>query len=167
MAILFLTKLLNPSTFYLFSLLLGITCFETGFFEKLSKAVQDSRLKVTGLSIAEILGFLLLLSYRSRYNFNGIADGLIALSLACMVQTFLSRIKLLSNILRKLGEHSANMFLTHNQIYSFYFPGFFYSFKHWSMILLSLVLVTFLLSVLMEAVKEKLHYDRLIGKIFQ
>lgn len=161
---LFLIGSFTTSNFYLFSMLLGTACYETHFFDVFDRFIKNSIRNKIVISLLEIVCFLVLLSYRTNYNFHGLIDGLLALDLACIVHTFLSDVPILSTLLQEFGKHSANMFLTHNQLYSFYFLGFFYSFKHWSLILIILVLITFLLSVLIEFVKEKSHYNKFIKK---
>lgn len=62
-----------------------------------------------------------------------------------------------------LGKHSGNIFLIHNQIYSYYFQSFIYSFRHWTVILFVLLTVSFLVSILMEILKKVLRYDKYMG----
>ena len=50
------------------------------------------------------------------------------------------------------------------QLYSFYFLGFFYSFRHWLLILLVLTIVTYLLSVLIEKAKLLTGYAAFMKK---
>lgn len=160
----FFIKTLNSSTFYLFGMMLGVLCCEVNFFERLQKAVSKNMQSRIGTGAMEIVCFAVLLSYRTNYSMWGIVDGLLALDLACMAQTFLGKIPILSEVLQSLGKHSGNMFLMHNQIYSFYFLGFFYSFKNWALIVGVLTAATYVLSIGMEWLKKKLHYNRLMNK---
>lgn len=161
----FFLKTLNSSTFYLFAMMLGVLCCETDFFERFQHAVGKSKGLNAAVGATEIICFAVLLSYRTNYSMWGIVDGLLALDLACMAQTFLGKLPVVSGMLQSLGKHSGNMFLTHNQIYSFYFLGFFYSFRNWALIAAVLTAVTWALSILLEWLKEKLHYNRLMDKM--
>lgn len=161
----FFMKTLNSSTFYLFGMMLGVLCCEVNFFDRLQRAVGKNMQTSILTGAVEVICFAVLLSYRTNYSMWGIVDGLLALDLACMAQTFLGKIPVISKVLQSLGKHSGNMFLTHNQIYSFYFLGFFYSFRNWGVIVAVLTAVTYVLSIGLEWLKEKLYYNRMMDKM--
>lgn len=94
-------------------------------------------------------------------------DGLIALVLAMLVSTVLVKIPVITDIMQLLGCHSGNMFLIHNQIYSFYFLGFIYSFGHWLLILLVLTVISLLVSMAMELVKKYSGYQKAMERLGQ
>lgn len=165
MGTIYLTGVTNASTFYVFSLLLGISCQKIRFFEKLEKTAEKSRGRRIVLFIAEMILFFVLLSYRTDYNLNGIVDGLMALTLAAAVHTFLAKVPVLSQVMCYLGKHSANIFLCHTLLYSYYFLGFFFSFYYWILIVASLVVVSLLVSMAMEFIKEKTGYTKKMQKL--
>ncbi len=158
---LYFAGLLNPSTFYWFSLVLGAACCQINLFSRVSLLSRKSQ---TAVLCLELCLFFFLLSLRTNYNFNGLIDGFIALVLALLTHSALIYIPLLSDLLQLLGRHSANIFMLHNQLYSFYFLGFFYSFRHWAIILAVLTVISLLLSVLIERLKRKTPYSRLMSK---
>ena len=65
--------------------------------------------------------------------------------------------------MQDLGKHSGNIFLIHNQIYSYYFQSFIYSLGHWTVILFALLVVSLFVSILMEILKKALRYNKYMG----
>ena len=157
----------NANTFYLFSVVLGAACFENQIFEKTARLWQTRRYGLFLKAFLELGSFLVLLAFRSNYNYYGIVDGLIALVLAMLVSTVLVKIPVITDIMQLLGCHSGNMFLIHNQIYSFYFLGFIYSFGHWLLILLVLTVISLLVSMAMELVKKYSGYQKAMERLGQ
>lgn len=58
-----------------------------------------------------------------------------------------------------------NIFLFHNLLYSYYFLGFFYSFRYWLLIVLVLLAVSLLISVGFEWIKERSGYGKAMSKV--
>lgn len=156
--ILFLCNASNANTFYLFPVLLGAGCQEGQFFEKLDRMCQKRRYGKPVKCLAEAGIFLIGISLRTNYNYFGIVDGILALSLAALTGDLLIRIPVGSGILRFLGKHSGNMFLIHNQIYSYYFVGLIYGCGHWLLVFGMLVAVSLGCSIAMEMIKDLIHY---------
>lgn len=161
--ILFFLNASNANTFYLFSLYLGVGCFESRLFEWIGELWRGKRWGIWVKGCTAIVTFLALLSLRTNYNYFGIVDGLIAMNLAVLSSLFFIHIPIISSIMQCLGKHSGNIFLIHNQIYSYYFQSFIYSFRHWTVILFVLLTVSFLVSILMEILKKVLRYDKYMG----
>ena len=158
-------QLENVLNFYLFSMGLGIVCYELKVFERIERLGGDSKQGIIikgGLELLILAGLLML---RTNYNFNGIVDGLIALVISLFVMTIVKRLWIVAQGLEFLGKYSSNIFLTHNQLYSYYFLGFFYSFKHWFVITLVLLGVSLLLSMVIEWVKDKSGYNNKMIRI--
>ena len=165
--ILFLLNASNANTFYLFSLYLGVGCFENRLFERIGELWKEKRWGIWVKGCTAIAAFLILLSLRTNYNYFGIVDGLIAMNLALLSSLLFIHIPVSSSVMQCLGKHSGNMFLIHNQIYSYYFRSFIYSFKHWAVILFALLAVSFFVSILMEKLKKALRYNKfmeILGK---
>lgn len=159
-----LTGLVNASTVYLFSLLLGAASFQLHLFERVYRSGGNRKDIRVLKSLILLLALCALLLLRTDYNYCGIADGLIALTLALLTSILLIKIPVASRSLQFLGKHSANMFLIHNQLYSFYFLSFFYSFKYWAVILLALVLSSLLASAIIEWLKKVTKYASFMEK---
>ena len=165
--LLFFLDARNANTFYLFSMVLGAACFEARLFDRLGALWSSSRFGTDRKAVLELAALLVLLAFRSNYNYYGIVDGLIAMVIAMLVSTVLIRIPVVTGVMQLLGRHSANMFLVHNQIYSFYFLGLIYSFGHWLLILAVLTAVSLLVSIAMELLKKYTGYQKLLGRAGQ
>ncbi len=161
--ILFFLNASNANTFYLFSLYLGVGCFESRLFERIGELWNGKKWGIWIKGFIAIVAFLMFLSLRTNYNYFGIVDGLIAMNLAILSSLLFVHIPIFSSVMQCLGKHSGNIFLVHNQIYSYYFQSFIYSFGHWTVILFTLLAVSFLVSVVMEILKKVLRYDKLMG----
>lgn len=159
-SVLFFLNASNPNTFYLFSLCLGAGCFENRMFERIGNLWREKRWGIWIKSCISIVTFLILLSLRTNYNYFGIVDGLLAMNLAALSSLFFIHIPIISSVIQYLGKHSGNIFLIHNQIYSYYFQSFIYSLGHWTVILFALLVVSLFVSILMEILKKTLRYNK-------
>ena len=162
-SVLFFLNASNPNTFYLFSLCLGAGCFENRMFERIGNLWREKRWGIWIKSCISIVTFLILLSLRTNYNYFGIVDGLLAMNLAALSSLFFIHIPIISSVIQYLGKHSGNIFLIHNQIYSYYFQSFIYSLGHWTVILFALLVVSLFVSILMEILKKALRYNKYMG----
>ena len=162
-SVLFFLNASNPNTFYLFSLCLGAGCFENRMFERIGNLWREKRWGIWIKSCISIVAFLILLSLRTNYNCFGIVDGLLAMNLAALSSLFFIHIPIISSVMQYLGKHSGNIFLIHNQIYSYYFQSFIYSLGHWTVILFALLVVSLFVSILMEILKKALRYNKYMG----
>lgn len=151
---LFFLNASNTNTFYLFSLYLGVGCFESRLFERIGDLWEGKKWGIWVKGFTAIVAFLTLLSLRTNYNYFGIVDELIAVNLAVLSSLFFIRIPIISSVMQCLGKHSGNIFLVHNQIYSYYFRSFIYSFGHWTVILFVLLVFSLFVSVFMEILKK-------------
>ena len=78
----------------------------------------------------------------------------------------IARIPGVDRVLGLLGGHSGNMYLFHNQLYAYYFLGFFYSFRHWALVVAALAAVSLIVSIAVEWIKEKTGYNRAVMRLF-
>lgn len=108
-----------------------------------------------------------MISIRTNYNYFGIPDGIIAFLLAVLTVDVLIKIPFLSRGMCFLGKHSGNMFLIHNQIYSYYFVGLIYGCGNWIACFVMLVGVSLVVSIGMEKIKEWTQYNRWMERIGQ
>lgn len=117
--------------------------------------------------IEAISCFILLSAIR---NFSGnmivIIDTLLCISLAVFVYHFKFN-GLLKAVFVSLGKHSMNMFLFHTFIFYYWFRDETYYFRNPVIIFLQLVAVSYLLSVIIEFVKDKIGFYKLCNKIIQ
>lgn len=160
MIFLYLARLQNDATFYAFPMLMGALSCNCCLFEKIHRTGGSRKTAFLAKTAAELTLLIVFLHYRTDYNLNGIIDGGIAFMIAILSSEILEKIPLLSRLLGILGKNSANMFLVHNQLYSLYFLGFFYSFRYWWLILLVLTGVSLLVSLVIDMLKKRTGYDK-------
>lgn len=150
---------------YLASYLLGVFCHEGRVFEAWGAWLSDRRHGTACRAVVSVSAFLLLLPLRNSYDHYGVVDALLAMLLCMVVMTCLRSVPLASRALRALGRHSSNIFLTHTLLYSYYFLGFYYSFRLPVVILAVLATTTLALSVALEWAKRASGYDALMGRL--
>ena len=156
---------LNPMTVYFFPVMLGAASSECRVFERADALWREKKGGQILKFILECLAFVFLLKYKSDYNYGGMLEGLMALDLALLVNGYFRKVPVVVQMLQYLGRHSANMFLMHNQIYSYYFLGFFYSMKHWVIITAAVTAASFLASVVMEKLKTITGYQKITERM--
>lgn len=150
---------------YLFGLLLGIGCREYHVFEKIERRMKTSgKAQAAGVFMMLFLAAFLV-RYRLDFRYFGVVDGVVALLVAGLSFQFFGRLPILGKILEVLGEHSANIFFTHNLLYCYYFRDFYYSFRYPVLIVLLLAATSLLLSVLIEKMKIWTGYTTLMGRM--
>lgn len=148
--------------FWLTPFVLGMICSYYDVFYKIKKYC-NSMLQRIILSF-----FLVLLSIYLRCNIfeNQVYfDSLFAFSIIIFSYFLLSAIPYLNKLLELLGRHSANIFMFHTFIYSYYFSQFTYSLSYSLLIYIVLVTVCLLISVVIEFIKDKIKYKYLFKKL--
>lgn len=150
---------------YVFGLLLGVLCFEWDVFGKWSHFLEKKKGSFFVKSAGLLAVTVLLLKFRMNYNYYGIVDGLISMTLCGCSMMIFSKIPVVKKGLEVLGIHSANMFLIHNLMYSYYFLGFYYSFRYPIVILAVLTVTSLAASIAVEKIKSWTLYERAMRKI--
>ena len=89
-------------------------------------------------------------------------DSLFPVIIAVFCCEFIFVIPGLRQILMFLGIYSANIFLVHNYIRNVWFYDFTYSFKYPMLIIAVLLLISLVLSIIIEQLKKLIHYNQLI-----
>ena len=77
---------------------------------------------------------------------------------------FVLNIPVLRNILRFVGKHSMNIFMTHTFISGTFLRNFIYSHEHWLLIFGVLLILSILLSLAIELIKKITRYDFCVHK---
>ena len=163
MTFLMACRLSYDMTYYFFSALLGAVCFEEDLFGKLDRFMEGGK---RWLAVLLTLALFALVFYlRIGWNDYGILEGLIAFSVILLVHEVIAHIPLLGGALEVLGRHSGNMYLIHNQLYAYYFLGFFYSLRHWAIVVAALAAASLLVSVVVELLKKKSGYSDLMERL--
>ena len=89
-----------------------------------------------------------------------IADALLCAGMALMVYK-IKWSKWIESVMVSLGKHSMNMFLTHTFIFYLWFSKYIYITRNPMTIFLTLLIVSFLLSVLIEKTKQWIGFYRI------
>lgn len=89
-------------------------------------------------------------------------DSLFPVIITAFCCEFIFVIPGLRQILMFLGIYSANIFLVHNYIRNIWFYDFTYSFKYPLLIITVLLLISLILSIVIEQLKKLVHYNQLI-----
>ena len=89
-----------------------------------------------------------------------IADGMLCVGIALMVYKIKWN-KWVEKLMASLGEHSMNMFLTHTFIFYFWFSKYIYITRNPLLIFLSLLVSSYLLSVLIEWTKRNVGFYKI------
>lgn len=149
---------------YTLAMALGMYCAESDLFSRW-KNFEETRLR----KIPKILLFLFhllllaaLVVFRQSDTGQGLLevfDGIIPVYIAYFGRLYLFRLRGLSPVLRFLGKHSMNMFLTHTLIRTTFFQDFSYSFGNAWLNVLVLLVITVLLSMVIEALKKLVHFS--------
>ena len=162
MAFLMACRLSYDMTYYFFSALLGAVCFEENLFGRLDKRMAKGRYAAV---ILTCLLFAVTFYLRIGWNDYGILEGLIAFSVILLTHEVIARIPGVNRVLELLGRHSGNMYLFHNQLYAYYFLGFFYSFRHWALVVAALAAVSLAVSAALEWIKKKSGYQAVMARL--
>lgn len=149
---------------YTLAMALGMYCAESDLFTRW-KTFEETRLR----KIPKILLFLFqllllaaLVVFRQSDAGQGLLevfDGIIPVYLAYFGRHYLFRLPGLCQVLMFLGKHSMNMFLTHTLIRTTFFQDFSYSFGNAWLNVLVLLVITVLLSMVIEALKKLVHFS--------
>ena len=110
-------------------------------------------------SVASLLMLCLMRNFCGNLTF--IVDTLICVGLAMLLYR-ISLPKWYSNVMENLGEHSMNIFLFHTFIYLYWFRVYIYNTQNPILIFFSLLIPCYLMSVLIEVVKSKIGFNRLL-----
>lgn len=88
--------------------------------------------------------------------FSGIAvDGLLAFVISMLVIMLIRNLPIVNVVFSFLGKHSANMYMVHTFLFSYWFPQFIYAPKYAILIFLLLLLCSLAISLALEFIKTK------------
>jgi peptidoglycan/LPS O-acetylase OafA/YrhL len=81
------------------------------------------------------------------------------------VNDYISKIPILNKILEFLGKHSINIFLIHSFIRAIYGKDLIYKLPNFIVTIVVLLLISLVLSIIIEQMKKLFKYDRLVDKL--
>lgn len=157
----------TPIGWYLLTIISGILFAEYKLFERIKYYLNHSIHKQIVCAVTIIVSWFILIVFRGKFGYVNIVDGILAILTCLICYLYLSRLPILCLILRVIGIHSANLFLMHTFIVSYYTKDFIYSFKYGLLILIVVILSTLSISKLIELLKKILHYDFQVNKAIQ
>lgn len=158
-----------PFTLILF---FGCTCAEYKIFGKLKVRIEEysSGIKRFPWIAAALVLFYLCFKEYSVFMKEGLWE--VSLAVIPLIVIFLSYmyicpIPYVNKVLAFLGKHSMNIFLTHTFIRWVYLRDFTYSWGHFMIINIVLVLISLGISYVIELLKRLLRYDSMLDKVIQ
>ncbi len=156
--------LINSVSFSLLlpSVMLGTAFAYEGWIEKIHTLKTGIFIKIfiAGIEIAEICFSYFL--YRSTVI---IYSYVFAFLIPLFVFDIISHVPIISHVLKFLGKHATNIFLTHTFVYYYFYTDFIYSFKKDWLILAIMLIICTVLSIFIELVKKISGFNLLIDKI--
>ncbi len=171
---LFLPRLLQLNFsiifWYLPALVFGVWCAKERIFEKIKMIHIVPGYIGNKIIKLFILSIVLVCLYYLRNTFGEwleLWDMIIASAITYFCFEFISSTSFVSHVLKIIGKHSMNMFLTHTFIFLIYLKSFTYSFHNFLLIIIVLIVDTLLLSILIEKIKTWTHFNMLKNKIIK
>lgn len=157
---------------YTFAMVLGMYCAQSDLFTRWKDFEDRHFRKVPApvLFLFHLLILALLVMFRQStagQELLEVFDGIIPVYIAYFGRLYLFRLRGLSPVLRFLGKHSMNMFLTHTLIRTTFFQDFSYSFGNAWLNVLVLLVITVLISMVIEALKKLVHFSDFVQLISQ
>lgn len=158
---------------WLFTVVLGVLFAENDCLVKM-KSFQPLANKTLGKTIKFIVSTLLVMvSWIVYVSLSGkvsnltyeIRDGIIPVFVIYYLYEFIIGIPVLRTVLKFIGKHSMNIFMFSSFIRGIFFGAFTYSFEHWLLIDLVLLMTSILSSVVIEFIKKITGYNRLLNAI--
>lgn len=155
-----------------FTLELGMICADKDLLVKIKefKWIKKNRVVDYILKLFVYSAILGLCVYERRYmdcNVSYLRDGIIPLFVVIYCYTILAPIPGLRNILWFLGKHSMNIFLSHTLLRAFFLKDFLYGLKYSMLTFGVLLVLSVLLSIIIDLLKKYTGYDKLCSKIMR
>lgn len=91
--------------------------------------------------------------------------GLVPISVILFCYRYIINIPGLNKVLVFLGKHSMNIFLFHTLLRAVIMKDFIYGFKYPILIIAVLLLISLVISILLETVKKWLHYEVFVNRL--
>lgn len=143
----------------LFSFVLGVFVAKNNFFVFINNKLD----KKSGKIIFGILSLIVMGYYKRLYSDISNAFFSMAIILVCFM--LLSKLSIISVVLEQLGKHSGSIYMFHSFIYYYYFQSFIYMFKYSILIFIVMTVICYIVACILEFIKSKSYYDRVIDKI--
>lgn len=155
---------------YFLIVILAVICMKTQFFDQVLK-VKENRTKNTIELIVEVLMIVILLTFKYKFKetdqwqINSVVSAISAFLIIILVSKYFRR-KNITKILQFLGKYSGDIFMLHAFFYTFC-PGMIYWSHNALLSYLTLLGVSLAIAIIIEKIKQGLHYDEMIGRVAQ
>ena len=147
---------------YAFVIAVGIIVADKGLITRIGDA---NRIPSSFKFVIETILFVMLLYVRHITRATllcPIWDGAIAFLTCIVFYEFFNRCPIVKDILYHIGKQATNMFLVHNFIRVVWYYDFTYSFRYWWLILLVLLAISYVVSIIINALKKTIRYDKIV-----
>ena len=150
---------LNPNYFnwYALPIFLGIFAADYSLFEKCNPNHHTVLKTIIYGILIVCLGIV-----RSNLGFVNIIDGIMALLIILLVWNAFAKIKFINKFLSLIGKNSFNIFLVHTFIYQTFYKEVIYSFELPIIILGVLLVISLIISIIIEKLKTLCKLNSLI-----
>ena len=152
-----------------------IICISTGIVSADKNLLVKSKLIGSSNYFLKTVKFILLLSCIPAFAYIrlvtrttpllGIWEAVISFLIIAFAFNYIAVIPILRGFLKLLGKYSMNIFLVHNFIRVAWYYDFTYSFKHFIIIGLVLLSISFVISYCIEQLKRITKYSKLIDNV--
>lgn len=146
-----------------FSMLFPVAMLGTAFAYE--GWLTDQKLGNKKIVKTAIYFFIFYMAYKISIHMGLFYAYILSFSIPCIVYLFIGRIPVLRDLLRFIGKHATNIFLTHTFIYYYFHADFIYSFRDSWLILIVLLGINIGLAIVVELIKKITGYNLLMNKI--
>ena len=157
---------------WFFAAVLGVVCAEYDLLAR-AKGFMITKNKVLSkfIKFAVLTGLLVGLYFARVYlhkqGRSGMAyeltDNIIPAYVVYYCYEFITGIPVLRQVLAFVGKHSMNIFLLHTFVRLYILADFVYSFRHFALITLAVLLISLAISVVLELLKKYLGFYKLVS----
>ena len=150
---------------YFLVIMLGVLCAQNKFLDNAMAKQRTKTIKYT------LLFFIVLLSIAKyiitdvdTWQFGSLLNSIVALLICWFICCYIKTDGVVGKALEFMGIHSGNMYLFHAFLYSRW-PNLVYWSKNTVLSYLTLLILSILISMVFEYVKEKIKYDYYVDRI--
>ncbi len=147
------------SVFAQYDILVRMKAFKITKNKYLSKTLKF--LISTVIMAAFYIAYVMLNGKNRNYTYE-FRDNIVPVFFIYYCYDFIVDIPVVRQFLIFIGKHSMNIFFIHNFYRQILFGSFIYSFKHWLLIDLVLLITSLATSIFIELIKKLLRYDKLL-----
>jgi hypothetical protein len=150
---------------YVVVIAFGLCAANGKWIEKLKTWNTPYLMKVCLSLVALTLSFFLRMNFVVQDHFGYAIEGLIAFVWVVSIYIIFEKIPVITSSLRFFGKHSMNIFFFHTFIYLLLYRNQLYSLRYSILIFITLLGISTLFSIVIEFIKEKFGFYKLVKKV--